>query len=102
MALSTNEEIVRRAYLDGMNNRDMAVIEETVAPDYICNFPAAQGDVKGRDAFIETLSAFLSAFDRLEFTVEESFSHDDRVVLRWSAAGRHTGDYAGLTSSRVI
>ena len=102
MGLTANEQIVRRAYLDGMNNLDVSVIEETFAPDYVCNFPAGQGYVKGREAFIETLFAFLRSFDHLVFTVEETLAQGDRVVLRWSAVGRHTGDYAGLTSAQVI
>jgi steroid delta-isomerase-like uncharacterized protein len=102
MGASDNEEIVRRAYLDGMNNRDMAVIEELFAPDYVCHFPAGQGEVKGREDFVQTLAAFLAAFDHLVFSVDDLLAEGDKVVLRWSAAGRHTGDYAGIPPTRVI
>lgn len=102
MGASDNEDIVRRAYLEGMNHRDMAVIEEVFAPDYVCNFPAGQGEVRGLKAFVETLTDFLAAFDDLRFSVEESFGDGDRVALRWSAVGRHTGNYAGLPPTRVI
>lgn len=102
MSTSGNEAIVRSAYLDGMNNRDMSVIEKLFAEDYVCHFPAGQGQVAGRGAFIETLSAFLGAFDGLVFSVEDQLAEGDKVVLRWSAQGRHTGDYAGIPPGRVI
>src|SRR5690349_10453636 len=97
-----NRDLVQRAYLDGMNRRDMAVIEEVFAPDYVCHFPDGQGDVRGRDAFVRTLDEFLAAFDHLVFSVEQLLADGDRVVLRWSATGRHTGDYAGLPPGRVV
>jgi steroid delta-isomerase-like uncharacterized protein len=102
MSTSENKEIVPRAYLDGMNRRDMVVIKELFAPCYVCHFPAGQGEVTGREAFIETLSGFLAAFDDLTFSVEDVLAEGDRVVLRWSAVGRHAGDYAGLPPGRVI
>jgi steroid delta-isomerase-like uncharacterized protein len=102
MGTNANEDVVRRAYLDGMNHRNMAVIEECFAPDYVCNFPAGQGYVKGREAFIETLSAFLAAFDHLQFSVEDLLSAGEKVVLRWSAVGTHVADYAGIAPTQVI
>jgi len=44
-----NKAIVRRAYLEGMNRRDMAVIKETFSPDYVKYFPAGQGELRGID-----------------------------------------------------
>jgi predicted ester cyclase len=103
MGTSDNEEIVRRAYLKGMNNRDMSIIRECFSPTYVCHFPAGQGYVQGIDPFVETLDAFLGAFDHLTFSVEESLAcGGDRVVLRWSAVGRHTGDYAGIAKTQVV
>jgi steroid delta-isomerase-like uncharacterized protein len=102
MGVRENQAIVERAYLEGMNNRDMAVIRQVFASDYVCHFPADQGYVKGVDAFVETLSAFLHAFDHLVFSVDDVLGVDDRVVLRWSASGRHVADYAGIAPGQVI
>jgi steroid delta-isomerase-like uncharacterized protein len=102
MGTSENKEIVRRAYLDGMNHRDMVVIKDLFAPGYVCHFPAGQGEVRGREAFVQTLDAFLAAFDHLVFSVEDLLAEGDKVVLRWSAVGRHTGDYAGIPPTRIV
>lgn len=97
-----NKAVVTRAYLRGMNPRDMNVIRETFSPDYVNYFPAGQGYLKGIDEFVVALSDFLGAFTDLTFTVEDIFGEGERVALRWSARGVHTGDYRGLPPTMVI
>jgi steroid delta-isomerase-like uncharacterized protein len=102
MTEDQNKRVVQRAYLDGMNCKDRAVIEEVFAPNYVCHFPADQGEVRGIADFTATLFDFLNAFDHLVFNVEQVLAEGDRVVLRWSAQGVHTGDYKGIPPTRVI
>jgi steroid delta-isomerase-like uncharacterized protein len=97
-----NKAIVRRAYLDGMNRKDMSVIRATFAPDYVNHFPAGQGDVRGIDDFTKVLGEFLDAFDDLTFSVDDILGEGERVALRWSAVGKHTGDYRGIPPTVVI
>ena len=97
-----NKAVVQRAYLEGMNRRDMSVIRECFSPDYINYFPAGQGQLQGIDDFVASLSEFLGAFSDLVFTVEQVLAEGDRVALRWSATGVHTGDYRGLPPTHVI
>jgi predicted ester cyclase len=102
MSEDANKQVVQRAYLEGMNGKNPAIIEECFAPDYVCHFPAGQGEVRGIKDFEATLFDFLNAFDHLVFTVEQLLADGDRVVLRWSAQGKHTGDYKGLTPTKVV
>ncbi|GAA2526562.1 ester cyclase [Pilimelia columellifera] len=102
MGTEENKAVVMRAYLDGMNRKDMSVIRECFAPDYVNFFPAGQGQVRGIEDFTRTLGEFLDAFENLVFTVEDVFADGDKVVLRWSATGRHTGDYRGIPPTTVI
>ena len=53
-----NKQVVQRAYPDGMNRKDAASIEETFSRDYVCHFPAGQGEVRGIEDFKATLFAF--------------------------------------------
>ena len=46
-SLEDNKAIVRRAYLDGMNTRDMGIIEEVFSPEYVSHFPG-QPPTRGR------------------------------------------------------
>ena len=82
MSEDANKQVVQRAYLDGMNGKDPTVIEECFAADYVCHFPADQGEVMGDPAdFKATLFDFLNAFDHLIFTVEQLLDDGDRVGM---------------------
>jgi predicted ester cyclase len=102
MTVEDNKAVVRRAYVDGMNERDMDVIRATFAPDYVNYFPAGQGMIQGLDNFVLALSEFLGAFSDLTFTVEDILGEGERVALRWSASGVHTGEYRGIPPTVVI
>jgi predicted ester cyclase len=102
MSIEENKAIVRRAYEEGMNRRDMRIIEEAFSPDYVNYFPAGQGEVRGIDEFKKVLWAFLTAFDDLTFTVEDILGEGDEVALRWSARGVHTGEYRGIPPTTII
>lgn len=102
MGTDENRSVVMRAYLEGMNAKDMSVIRECFAPDYVNYFPAGQGEVRGIEQFTAVLGEFLDAFDGLAFTVDDTVAEGDKVVLRWSAAGIHTGDYRGIPPTVVI
>ncbi|GGK40190.1 hypothetical protein GCM10010124_36150 [Pilimelia terevasa] len=102
MGIEENKAVVMRAYLDGMNRRDMGVIRECFAPDYVNHFPAGQGEVRGIEDFTRTLGEFLDAFDDLVFTVDDILGEGEKVTLRWSAVGVHTGEYRGIPPTTVI
>lgn len=102
MTAEDNKALVRRAYLEGMNPRDMGVIRAVFAPDYVNYFPAGQGLIRGLDNFVAALTEFLDAFSDLTFTIDDVLGEADRVALRWSARGVHTGDYRGIPPTVVI
>ena len=102
MTSEDNKALVQRAYLDGMNRNDMSVIREVFAPNYVNYFPAGQGELHGIDEFVAALSSFLGAFSDLVFTVDDVLGDGDKVALRWSAVGVHTGDYAGIPPGRIV
>jgi predicted ester cyclase len=90
-----NKAVVRRAYEQGMNRRDMSVVDEVFAPDYVAYF-RGEPPIRGRDAFKVSLGAFFEAFDDLVFTVEDAIAEGDRVAVRWTGTGIHAGEYRGM------
>jgi predicted ester cyclase len=102
MTTDENKALVQHAYLDGMNTRDMSVIRKVFAPDYVNYFPAGQGELHGIEEFVQALDEFIGSFSDLVFTVEDILGEGDKVALRWSAVGVHTGDYRGIPPTTVI
>lgn len=49
--------------------------------------------------FVALQQRILSAFSEPKLTVEDAFGSGDRVVVRWSFAMTHTGDYLGIAAT---
>lgn len=92
MSTEENKAIVARAYLEGMNPRDMEVIEEVFSPNYVSHFPG-QPPTPGIEPLKEVLQSFFDAFPDIVFTVEDQLAEGDKVATRWSARGTHQGDW---------
>ncbi len=90
--LEYNKELVRRAYIDGMNNRDLSVIDEVFAPDYVVYYPGFEPiKVEGRDQAKKSIQAFLDAFPDIVFEIVEQIAEGDKVATRWIGTGTNTG-----------
>jgi predicted ester cyclase len=90
-----NKAIVRRAYIDGMNTRDMGIIEEVFSPEYISHFPG-QPPTQGIEPIKAVLQSFFDAFPDIVFKIEDQLAEGDRVATRWSAQGTHQGEWRGF------
>ena len=96
---SKNKALMRRVY-DEMWNQGK---------------PAAAAAIFDKPAGVEKfVSGFLSSFSDLQHTVEEMIADGERVVVKFSAHGTHTGPwlnfaatgkairYTGLTWARIV
>ena len=100
MSLEDNKAVVRRAYLDGMNNRDLSVIDEVFAPDYTVYYPGMD-PITGVEEAKTAIGAFLDAFPDIVFTIEDQIAEGDKVVTRWSAKGTFSGEFRGFPTPGV-
>ena len=101
MANEANKAIVTK-FLAGINQGNFAVIEELVAttfheiplwfdPDRATATSAeGQGDVR------QDMELFATAFPDMQATIDELIAEDDRVVVRFTTRGTHTGAYRGV------
>lgn len=101
MSTEDNKAIVRRAYLDGLNNRDLTVVDEVFDPAYVVHYPHSDPVTKV-DKAKEFLTQFLTAFSDCVFTIEDQVAEGDKVVTRWSCRGTHLGEWKGLPGSSEV
>jgi predicted ester cyclase len=90
-----NKAIVIRAYLDGINPRNMNVLDEVFSPDYVSHFPG-EPPTLGIGPLKAVLASFFEAFPDLVFSIEDSLAEGDKVVIRWTAKGTHLGPWRGF------
>jgi predicted ester cyclase len=95
---SKNKALIRRIYEEMWNRADPSIAAEIFAQP------------GGVERFV---GQFLLSFPDLQHTLEEMIAEDDRVVVRFSAHGTHTGQwmdsaptgksiqYTGVTVARI-
>lgn len=79
-----------------LNNRNLAIIEEFVAPEYILQ--GSQPPIQGPDGYRHFIEGFLVTFPDIHFNLDDFLTADngDKVVLRWSCQATQQGPWFGL------
>jgi len=80
-----------------MNAGQVEAIGDLVTDDYVEHDPLP-GQGTGRDGAIDRFSLLVDSLAP-HFTVEDVISEGDRVVVRWTNAGTHIGEFAGVPAT---
>ncbi|BAN00916.1 ester cyclase [Ilumatobacter coccineus] len=96
-----NKKIIADLVDAQWNRRDLDFVRATYAPDASIFVPGY--DTGGIDDVIDDAQHYFDAFTDVTMSVDDLIAEGDRVVLRWTTAGRHVGDYYGTPATdRVI
>lgn len=87
-----NKAVVRRFLIETQNNKNLAVIDEVVAEDFIGH----TANLRGSANLKKVINDNLSAFPDLQVTIEDQISEGDTVASRYTARGTHKGVYRGV------
>jgi predicted ester cyclase len=90
-----NKQIVRRLFEDGMNQGNVAAIDELIAAEY-----ADPVGGRGPQAFKDVMVRLKTAFPDLKYTVDELLGEGDQVAIRWHWTGTHQGNFRGLAPTQ--
>ena len=85
MTTEANKAIIRRFMEDVLNGRDLGVLDEIVAEDYL-DHVAFPGQEPGRRGVKRRISYLLAALDS-RWTAHDFIGEDDLVVARWTSLG---------------
>jgi steroid delta-isomerase-like uncharacterized protein len=94
MATEQNGEVARRYYEAVLNEGDVDALDEMAAADYEEHDPLP-GQGTGRQGLKDRVSMIREAFGQ-RFTIEDMVAEGDRVVVRWTGSGIHTGEFMGI------
>ncbi len=97
MSNSTNQSIAHRYFADIWNRGDLNAIDALVAPDALGH--ASGLTLEGTPVLRQRVTTTRAAYPDLRFTVEDVISEGDKVVVRWSFIGTHTGEYMGYAGT---
>ena len=94
--MSANKEIVRRLVEGVWTDRNLAVIDELIAPDYVGHDPTQPEPIRGREGFRQFVDMYQSAYEDARVTIDDLIAEGDLVVTRWTGRGTHTGELMGI------
>lgn len=96
---ASNLALGRRFVTEVLGAQDSAAFAELVDEGVIVNSGISPlAPMVGREAFAVGLGS-LAAFTFLDFSVEDLFAAEDRVVARYRAHAEHTGDQLGVPAT---
>jgi steroid delta-isomerase-like uncharacterized protein len=97
-----SKALVRRQLEEVFNKHNPGAVDEFFAPDYV-NHSAPPGLPNDREGLKALVGMYVGAFPDLKVTSEFEVAEGDKVVMRWTATGTHSGELMGMpaTGKRV-
>ncbi len=93
MSTEQNKNVILR-WRQGLNERNLNVIDDLFAPEYVGHITGVPGPVRGPVAFKQLFTAYLAAFD-ISVTPEFLIAEGDMVAVHDVNRVKHTGDFQG-------
>jgi steroid delta-isomerase-like uncharacterized protein len=91
---AADEAVVRRFYEQMNNGRKNELASELFTADHVMHDPQVPAGVgpEGMAGIVKTYQDGVNG----HWQIEEIFSTDDRVVVRWTGSGTHVGEVNGI------
>jgi len=103
--LEQNKALVQRWFDEVWNKGRADAIDEMMAPDAVVH-GLSDDDMSstliGPVGFKPFHATFRGAFPNIQVIVEDLIAEGDKVAVRCSVRGRHTGDHLGVAASRAL
>ena len=84
-----NKDVVRRLYEECLNEKNFACAADFIATSFVTPLGSGPG------GFLATLRPLYEAFEPIHFQIEDMVAEGDRVVVRWTMSGTHSGVWGG-------
>lgn len=91
-----NKAVVRRFYEQVLNQNRPEVAREIVAADFVVHGGVPGGAPSGPRALAGIGERLRAGFDNSTFEIDDLVAEGDRVAVRWTMRGTHTGEYFGI------
>lgn len=100
MSSEENKALMRHFYEEVFNQRNLAAIDDFLAPTFV-NHSAAQlglpaGDLQHVKQF---LSVVMQSFPDMHYTVEDLIAEGDKIVARLTISGTQQGAFMGIPAT---
>jgi predicted SnoaL-like aldol condensation-catalyzing enzyme len=95
MSTEENKQVVLHWRDEIWNKRNVNIIDELHAPDYVGHYAGIPGPIRGREALKHVFATYLAAFEN-QWTPEFLIAEGDLVVVHDTGRIKHTGTFQGI------
>ena len=96
--MSDNKTKLRRFVEEGLNKGNMALVDETIAPDAV-DHALPPGLPPNREGVKMFFTGFRAAFPDLTYMIDDEVEEGDRIVQRVTGRGTMKGDFQGMPAT---
>jgi steroid delta-isomerase-like uncharacterized protein len=89
-------EVVRRLYEEFWNERRLEVADQLISQSHALTSSHIFGSTVGPTAYKLQLAMFVAGFPDLRFTVKETITENQQIVVSWIFTGTHKGEFFGV------
>lgn len=93
-----NLSLIRRLFDEVYNKGNIAALDSLAANNIRINDPAAHRK-EGLHAYKEMETLYCKAFPNKKVTLDDLISSEDKVTVRWTCKGSHTGDLQEIAAT---
>ena len=98
MSTETNKTTLRRLVNELFNNKNVDLIDELFAPDFV-EHEEIPGIDSGREGVRQASQMFFAAFPDLNVVIQDILADGDKVVAREQWTGTHQGEFMGMPAT---
>jgi steroid delta-isomerase-like uncharacterized protein len=91
MSMKENKAIVQR-WIDAINNRDLDILDELIAHDFIYH----THNIQGLDVIKPAIASEIQGFPDFHVTLKDIVAVKDIVWIYVEETGTHTGEFRGV------
>ena len=98
MTTEQNKALVRRLVDEVFNRRNVSVVDELLAPDFI-EHEVIPGLPPGREGAKQMFVMLHGAFPDFKGSIDDLIAEGEKVVMRWTWTGTQKGEFMGMPPS---
>ena len=96
MSVEENKALVRRVMAELVNTGNTVLVDELVAPGFVRHDLGGGPDIVGPEGVKLLVAALRAAFPDIQMTIEDIIAEGDKLVVRYTARGTHSGGIQGI------
>ena len=97
--IEKQNEALYRGIIEEINKGNSEYFNEFYSPDSLYYFPSNNPKPLSREESQEFVKGFFQAFPDLNFSIEELYAVEDRVIVRYILRGTHKEDWRGIPAT---